>query len=80
MCNMCLQKKYIGIIYPLSRIHNTSLTSAYFGRDNRECVCLEYYLSRDFSDIPPRRSHFAKKLNYDAYLPADVTGGKSFAV
>jgi hypothetical protein len=24
-------------IYPLSRIHNTSLISAYFGLDSREC-------------------------------------------
>jgi hypothetical protein len=29
-------------IYPLSRIHNTSLVSAYFGQDKRECECLEY--------------------------------------
>jgi hypothetical protein len=29
-------------IYPLSRIHNTSLTSAYFGLDKRECECLGY--------------------------------------
>jgi hypothetical protein len=29
-------------IYPLSRIHNTSLVSAYFGLDKRECECLEY--------------------------------------
>jgi hypothetical protein len=33
--------KYISIyIYPLSRLHNTSLVSAYFGLDKREC--LEY--------------------------------------
>jgi hypothetical protein len=31
-------------IYPLSRIHNTSLVSAYFGLDTRECECIEYYL------------------------------------
>jgi hypothetical protein len=30
-------------IYPLSRIHNTSLVSAYFGLDRRECESLEYY-------------------------------------
>jgi hypothetical protein len=37
------KKKYISIfIYPLSRIHNTSLASAYFGLDKRECGCLEY--------------------------------------
>jgi hypothetical protein len=30
-------------IYLLLRIHNTSLVSAYFGRDKRECECLEYY-------------------------------------
>jgi hypothetical protein len=29
-------------IYPLSRIRNTSLVSAYFGLDKRECECLEY--------------------------------------
>jgi hypothetical protein len=29
-------------IYRLSRIHNTRLTSAYFGLDNNECECLEY--------------------------------------
>jgi hypothetical protein len=29
-------------INPLSRIHNTSLISAYFGLDRRECECLEY--------------------------------------
>jgi hypothetical protein len=29
-------------IYPLSRIHNTNLVSAYFGLDKRECDCLEY--------------------------------------
>jgi hypothetical protein len=28
--------------YPLRRIHNTSLVSAYFGLDKRVCVCLEY--------------------------------------
>jgi hypothetical protein len=30
-------------IYPLSRIHNTSLISAYFGLDKRECEGLEYF-------------------------------------
>jgi hypothetical protein len=29
-------------IYPLSRIHNTSLVSAYLGLDKRECEGLEY--------------------------------------
>jgi hypothetical protein len=29
-------------IYPLSRNHNTSLVSAYFGLDQHECGCLEY--------------------------------------
>jgi hypothetical protein len=29
-------------IHPLSKIHNTSLVSAYFGLDKRECECLEY--------------------------------------
>jgi hypothetical protein len=28
-------------IYPISRVHNTSLVSAYFGVDKRECYCLE---------------------------------------
>jgi hypothetical protein len=40
---MCLQKKCKQVcIYPLSRIFNTSLISAYFGLDSRECKCLEY--------------------------------------
>jgi hypothetical protein len=30
-------------VNPLSRIYNTSLISAYFGLDSRECKCLEYY-------------------------------------
>jgi hypothetical protein len=30
-------------IYPLSRIHNTSLVSAYFGQDKREFECQNYY-------------------------------------
>jgi hypothetical protein len=29
-------------INPLSRIRNTSLISAYYGLDSRECKCLEY--------------------------------------
>jgi hypothetical protein len=29
-------------IYPLSRIYNTSLVSAYFGLDKRECEWLEH--------------------------------------
>jgi hypothetical protein len=29
--------------YPLSRIHNTSLVSAYLGLDKRECERLEYF-------------------------------------
>jgi hypothetical protein len=37
------KKRYISMyIYPLSRIHNTSLVSTNFGLDKRECVCLEY--------------------------------------
>jgi hypothetical protein len=35
-------KNCIKYINPLSRIHNTSLISAYFGLDCRECKCLEY--------------------------------------
>jgi hypothetical protein len=36
-------KKSIEVcIYPLSRIHNTSLISASFGLDKRECDSLEY--------------------------------------
>jgi hypothetical protein len=36
-------KKYISIcIYPFSGIHNTSLTSAYFGLDIFKRECLEY--------------------------------------
>jgi hypothetical protein len=42
---MYLQKKYIQVyINPLSRIHSTSLISAHFGLDSRECKCLEYLL------------------------------------
>jgi hypothetical protein len=33
-------------IYPLSKIHNTSLVSAYFSLDKRECECLEYILRK----------------------------------
>jgi hypothetical protein len=29
---------------PLSRIRDTSLISAYYGLDSRECKCLEYLL------------------------------------
>jgi hypothetical protein len=43
MYNMYVFAKKIKVcIYPLSRIHNTSLISAYFGLDSRECECLEY--------------------------------------
>jgi hypothetical protein len=45
MYSMCVltKKKYKSMyIYPLSGIHNTSLISAYFGLDKRECECLEY--------------------------------------
>jgi hypothetical protein len=40
---MYLQKKNVfKYINSLSRIHNTSLISAYFGLDSRECKYLEY--------------------------------------
>jgi methionyl-tRNA synthetase len=39
---MYLQKKIKVCINPLSRIHNTSFTSAYFGLDKRECESLEH--------------------------------------
>jgi hypothetical protein len=46
VCIICmyLQKKLhkLVCINPLSRIHNTSLISAYFRQDSRECKCLEY--------------------------------------
>jgi hypothetical protein len=29
-------------IYPLSRILNTNLVSAYYGQDKLECECLKY--------------------------------------
>jgi hypothetical protein len=29
-------------IYPLARIHNTSLVIDYFGLDKHECECLKY--------------------------------------
>jgi hypothetical protein len=39
-----LQKMYISMyIYPLSKIYNTSLVSAYFGLYKRECESLEYF-------------------------------------
>jgi hypothetical protein len=31
-------------IYPIFKIHNRNCTSAYFGLDDRECGCEEYYL------------------------------------
>jgi hypothetical protein len=34
---------YINMYLYVSRIPNTSLISAYFGLDSRECKCLEYY-------------------------------------
>jgi hypothetical protein len=40
MYNLYELKKKL-CIYPLSRIHNTSLISAYL-LDSRECKCLEY--------------------------------------
>jgi hypothetical protein len=43
---VCIHKKkhiYKHVpIYPLSRLHNTSFISAYFGLASRECKCLEY--------------------------------------
>jgi hypothetical protein len=35
--------KYLISINPLSRINNTSLISAYFELDSRECKCLEVF-------------------------------------
>jgi hypothetical protein len=32
-------------IYPLSRIHNTNLVSAYFGLDKPERECQEYFIN-----------------------------------
>jgi hypothetical protein len=38
LCMYLQKKKYINMyIYPLSRIHNTSFVSAYFGLDKRGC-------------------------------------------
>jgi hypothetical protein len=43
VCMLYITKKiYKYVYYPLSGIHNTSLTRAYFGLDKRECECLEY--------------------------------------
>jgi hypothetical protein len=40
------KKKNVYVcIYPLSRIHNTNLISAYFGLDSRECKCFSDYTS-----------------------------------
>jgi hypothetical protein len=52
MYNMYVfKKKCISVcINPLSRIHNISLKSAYFGLDSRECKYLEYI--RDASATP----------------------------
>jgi hypothetical protein len=36
------KRNVFEFINPLSRIHTTSLISAYFGLDDRECKCLEY--------------------------------------
>jgi hypothetical protein len=47
LCIICmyLQKKSIGVyINPLFRIHNTSLISAYFGQDNRECKVFRIFI------------------------------------
>jgi hypothetical protein len=38
-------------MYPLSRIHNTSLVSSYFGLDKRGCEYLEYYYYYYFKGI-----------------------------
>jgi hypothetical protein len=42
--SVCIESEcfHVCIFNPLSRIHNTSLISAYFGLDSRECKCLEY--------------------------------------
>jgi hypothetical protein len=41
LCKVCmyLQIKVCVYIYPLSRIYNTILVSAYFGLDKSECEC-----------------------------------------
>jgi hypothetical protein len=36
------KKMYISMYLSVSRPHNTSPISAYFGLDSRECKCLEY--------------------------------------
>jgi hypothetical protein len=41
VCNY--KMKYLSqYIYPLSKTHNTSPTSGYFGLDNCDCEYLEY--------------------------------------
>jgi hypothetical protein len=64
LCIVCMylqKQKYISMyIYPLSRIHNTSLTSAYFGLDKRECECLEclfIYLFMCQMEVAGHRKH-----------------------
>jgi hypothetical protein len=46
LCIVCICKKnaykYVFIRYLAYLAHNTSLISAYFGPDSRECKCLEY--------------------------------------
>jgi hypothetical protein len=52
--NMHVLTKNVYIImhiYPLSRIHNTSLVNAYFELDKHECKCLEYLFPEGVSDI-----------------------------
>jgi hypothetical protein len=34
-------------IYSVSEIHNTSLTSAYFNLDNRECIFITLFIPED---------------------------------
>jgi hypothetical protein len=62
LCTICiyLQKKMNICINPLSRFHNTSLISAYFGLNSRECKCLEYlFIIKSVNLIP------ASKISYE---------------
>jgi hypothetical protein len=72
-------------INPLARIHNTSLISAYFGLDSRDCKCIEYNLSSSWSsayysprldiglsNLSPSRSIFGYSHPAPASRPAHI--------
>jgi hypothetical protein len=53
---VCLYWVWVFLCIICMYLHNTSLISAYFGLDSRECKCLEYlfiYLWYKTADIDP---------------------------